>query len=225
MTFLWPDNLWSMLVLPLLPLLYLWLLRRAGKPALKLSSPERRARRRRSALAAARAAGAGVGGPGAAAAGPGAPDRARDTAGAKSTILLAIDISRSMRVQDVKPTRMVAAQDAAKAFLGDGAAPHRRGPGHLRRHGPGGAGSHAGPPVGGRRDRRHPDAVRHRHRQRHRGVPGRTVPRPRHRPGSDDLRSTPRGAQPGRRTARRSCRRSRSRRWRRAPTTRPRSSC
>jgi Ca-activated chloride channel family protein len=38
---------------------------------------------------------------------------------AKSTILLAMDISRSMRVTDVKPTRMVAAQDAAKAFLSE----------------------------------------------------------------------------------------------------------
>jgi Ca-activated chloride channel family protein len=36
---------------------------------------------------------------------------------AKSTILLALDISRSMRVADVEPTRMVAAQEAAKAFL------------------------------------------------------------------------------------------------------------
>jgi Ca-activated chloride channel homolog len=38
---------------------------------------------------------------------------------AKSTILLAMDISRSMRVADVKPTRMVAAQEAAKAFLSE----------------------------------------------------------------------------------------------------------
>jgi Ca-activated chloride channel family protein len=38
---------------------------------------------------------------------------------AKSTIMLAIDISRSMRVEDVKPTRMVAAQEAAKAFLSE----------------------------------------------------------------------------------------------------------
>jgi Ca-activated chloride channel family protein len=119
MTFLWPDNLWSMLVLPLLPLLYLWLLRRAGKPALKLSS-----------LSVARAA-----------AGPrwrrhvppalvlaalallmlalARPTAPVHTAGAKSTILLAIDISRSMRVNDVKPSRMEAAQDAAKLFLKD----------------------------------------------------------------------------------------------------------
>ena len=118
MTFLWPDTLWWMLVLPLLPLLYLWLLRRAGKPALKLSS-----------LSVARAA-----------AGPrwrrhvppalvfvalslmllalARPSAPVTLPWAKSTILLAIDISRSMRVQDVKPTRMVAAQDAAKAFVG-----------------------------------------------------------------------------------------------------------
>ena len=117
MTFLWPDTLWWMLVLPLLPLLYLWLLRRAGKPALKLSS-----------LSVARAA-----------AGPrwrrhvppalvfvalslmllalARPSAPVTLPWAKSTILLAIDISRSMRVQDVKPTRMVAAQQAAKAFL------------------------------------------------------------------------------------------------------------
>jgi Ca-activated chloride channel homolog len=38
---------------------------------------------------------------------------------ARSTIVLAIDISRSMRVDDVKPTRMVAAQEAAKAFIAE----------------------------------------------------------------------------------------------------------
>jgi Ca-activated chloride channel family protein len=117
MHFLWPHNLWWMLLLPLLPALYLWLLRRGAKPALRLAT-----------LNVARAA-----------AGPAwrrhVPPTlvfaalavlvlalARPTAPvtlpwAKSTILLAIDISRSMRVADVKPTRMVAAQEAAKAFL------------------------------------------------------------------------------------------------------------
>jgi Ca-activated chloride channel family protein len=38
---------------------------------------------------------------------------------AKSSIWLAMDISRSMRVTDVSPTRMVAAQEAAKAFLAE----------------------------------------------------------------------------------------------------------
>jgi Ca-activated chloride channel homolog len=119
MHFLWPLNLWWMLLLPLLPALYLWLLRRAGKQVLKFYS-----------LRVVREA-------------AGRPWRrhvppvliflalallllalARPTAPvplpwAKSTILLAIDISRSMRVEDVKPSRMVAAQEAAKAFLAE----------------------------------------------------------------------------------------------------------
>lgn len=119
MQFLWPHALWWMLLLPGLPLLYLWLLRRRRRTVLKLSS-----------VAIARAA---------------AAPRwrrhlppalvflalsllllalARPTARvtlpwAKSTILLAMDISRSMRVADVQPTRMVAAQEAAKAFLSE----------------------------------------------------------------------------------------------------------
>jgi Ca-activated chloride channel family protein len=38
---------------------------------------------------------------------------------ARSSILLAMDVSLSMRVTDVKPNRMVAAQEAAKLFLRD----------------------------------------------------------------------------------------------------------
>ena len=119
MHFLWPHNLWWMLVLPLLPALYLWLLRRAGRPALTFSSlgvvREAAGHQWRRhvppaliflALALLLLA------------------LARPTAPvplpwAKSTILLAIDISRSMRVDDVKPNRMVAAQEAAKAFLSE----------------------------------------------------------------------------------------------------------
>ncbi len=116
MDFLWPRNLWLLLALPLLPVLYLWLLRRP-KPALRVSD-----------LGIVRRA-------------AGRPWRrhvppaliflalcvlllglARPTARltlpwARTTILLAMDVSLSMRVQDVKPTRMVAAQDAAKTFL------------------------------------------------------------------------------------------------------------
>ncbi|NJN05511.1 MAG: VWA domain-containing protein [Rhodobacteraceae bacterium] len=36
---------------------------------------------------------------------------------ARTTLMLALDASLSMRVADVEPTRMVAAQQAAKAFL------------------------------------------------------------------------------------------------------------
>jgi Ca-activated chloride channel family protein len=106
-----------MLLLPVLPALYLWLLRRGGQPVRMPSTwaPVRASANRRwqrhagpalilLALALLLLA------------------VARPTASvmlpwAKSTILLAIDISRSMRVTDVEPTRMVAAQEAAKAFL------------------------------------------------------------------------------------------------------------
>ena len=119
MHFLWPHNLWWMLVLPLLPALYLCLLRRAGKRALTFSSlsvvREAAGRQWRRhvppalifvALALLLMALA-------------RPTAAVPLPWAKSTILLAIDISRSMRVEDVKPNRMVAAQEAAKAFLSE----------------------------------------------------------------------------------------------------------
>ena len=38
MTYLWPGHLWLLLALPLLPLLYVWLLRRRGKRALRYSN-------------------------------------------------------------------------------------------------------------------------------------------------------------------------------------------
>jgi Ca-activated chloride channel family protein len=119
MQFLWPNNFWWMLVLPLLPAFYLWLLARRGKQAIMFPSllvvraAAGRSWRRHLppalvfvalsllALALTR---------------PTAPVA---LPWSKSTILLAMDISRSMRVQDVKPTRMVAAQEAAKAFLGE----------------------------------------------------------------------------------------------------------
>lgn len=119
MSFLWPQYLWSMLALPLLPAVYLWLLRRRGKPAVRYSS-----------VAAVRAAGgrhwrrhvppallllafAGM-----------TLAMARPVARvplpwARTTIMLAVDVSLSMRVSDVKPTRLAAAQDAAKLFLSE----------------------------------------------------------------------------------------------------------
>ena len=56
MNFLWPQYLWLMLALPLLPVLYLWLLRRRGKPALRYSSLAVVREASRPPLAAARAA-------------------------------------------------------------------------------------------------------------------------------------------------------------------------
>ncbi len=118
MTFLWPHNLWFLLLLPVLPALYLWLLRRRKKTVLVWSSLHvvraagpRRAWRRHvppalifTALALLLCATA-------------RPSATVPLPWARSTVILALDISRSMRVDDVKPTRMVAAQQAAKAFL------------------------------------------------------------------------------------------------------------
>jgi Ca-activated chloride channel family protein len=117
MNFLWPQNLWLMLVLPLLPALYLWLLCRPGKTALRLSSlgvvrlaSSRQWRRHVPPALFFLALSVLLFG------------LARPTARvtlpwARSTIMLAMDVSLSMRVKDVKPTRMVAAQEAAKSFL------------------------------------------------------------------------------------------------------------
>ena len=119
MTFLWPQYLWSMLALPLLPVLYLWLLRRRGKPALRYSSLHvvRETSHRPwwrhvppallliacslLLFAAAR------------------PLASLTLPWARSSIMLAMDVSLSMRVSDVKPTRLAAAQEAAKLFLRD----------------------------------------------------------------------------------------------------------
>jgi Ca-activated chloride channel family protein len=117
MNFLWPQNLWLLLALPLLPALYLWLLRRRRKVTLRVSSVSI-ARRALGpqwrqhvppalfglALAALLLALA-------------RPAARVTLPWSTSTILLAIDVSLSMRVRDVKPTRMVAAQEAARAFL------------------------------------------------------------------------------------------------------------
>jgi len=119
MSFLWPGHLWLLLALPLLPLLYVWLLRRRGKTALRFSSLDLvrqasvRPWRRHVPpvllflacavllLAAAR------------------PTATLTLPWARSQILLAMDVSLSMRVTDVKPSRLAAAQEAAKTFLGE----------------------------------------------------------------------------------------------------------
>ncbi len=117
MNFLWPHNLWLMLALPLLPALYLWLLRRRNKTVLRLRSlgvvraasspPWRRhgpALLFLSALAVLLLASA-------------RPTAQVTLPWARTTIMLAMDVSLSMRVADVEPTRMVAAQQAAKSFV------------------------------------------------------------------------------------------------------------
>jgi Ca-activated chloride channel family protein len=119
MSFIWPRMLWLLLLLPLLVLLYAWLLRRRRRTTVRLAS-----------LAVAKAA---LGkGPSwrrhvppallllalasllVATARPMAVIRLPV---AERTIVLAMDVSGSMRAEDVKPNRLVASQEAAKAFL------------------------------------------------------------------------------------------------------------
>jgi Ca-activated chloride channel family protein len=120
MFFLWPQYLWLMLALPLLPVVYVWLLRRRRKMAVRFSSLH---------VVSAAAAGSNFRRhlPPAllmlacsmlliAAARPVAQV---PLPWARKTIMLAMDVSLSMRVTDVKPTRLAAAQDAVKLFLRD----------------------------------------------------------------------------------------------------------
>jgi Ca-activated chloride channel family protein len=119
MTFQWPSLLWGLLLVPALVGAYLWLLKRRRRSTVRLAS-----------IAVARAAlGPGPGWrrhvPPAlmlvaitallfAAARPMAVVNLPLT---QRTIMLAMDVSGSMRATDVKPNRIVASQEAAKAFV------------------------------------------------------------------------------------------------------------
>jgi Ca-activated chloride channel family protein len=121
MTFLWPEFLWLLLVLPLLVLLYVWLLRRKKKMALRYASlsivreamGKGQSFRRHIppilfllSLAAMLVASS-------------RPFAVVTLPSQRETIILAMDVSGSMRATDVQPNRLVAAQNAAKAFLKD----------------------------------------------------------------------------------------------------------
>ena len=121
MTFLWPQFLWLLLTLPLLVAVYSWLLRRKKKMALRYASLSivreamgaGQSLRRHfppllfllamaaMLLAAAR------------------PFAVVTLPSQQETIILAMDVSGSMRATDVQPNRLVASQNAAKAFLAD----------------------------------------------------------------------------------------------------------
>ena len=117
--FLWPDLLWLLLLLPLLVAGYLWLLHRRRRFALRYASLSlvreaigTGARWRRHLppalllaaialllLAAAR------------------PTAVITLPTRQDTVLLAMDVSGSMRATDVEPTRLEAAQNAAREFI------------------------------------------------------------------------------------------------------------
>lgn len=119
MTFMWPNLLWLLLLVPLLVAAYVWLLLRRRKTALRYAN-----------LAIVKQAlGKGVGWrrhvPPAlmlaaitvlivAVARPAA---VVELASSRATVILSMDVSGSMQANDIEPSRIVAAQEAAKAFI------------------------------------------------------------------------------------------------------------
>ena len=121
MTFQWPEMLWFLAGVPALVGLYVWLMRRRKKNALRYASLSivreamgpRHALRRHVppallllslvAMIVAMAR----------------PSAVVTLPFQRSTIILAMDVSGSMRAQDVQPNRLVAAQNAARAFIAD----------------------------------------------------------------------------------------------------------
>lgn len=119
MHFLWPQFLWLLLALPVLVGLYVLLLRRKKKLAVRYASlsiikeamgtgPQLRRHIPPAlfllAMAALLVAAA-------------RPVAVVTLPSNQQTIILAMDVSGSMRATDVQPNRLVAAQNAAKAFL------------------------------------------------------------------------------------------------------------
>src|SRR4051812_45773620 len=120
MTFQWPEFLWLGAALPLLAAAYVYILRRRKKFAVRYSSlglikeAMRAPSWRRHVppvllalslalliIAVAR------------------PSAVMTLPSQHETVILAMDVSGSMRASDVEPNRLVAAQNAAKAFIGD----------------------------------------------------------------------------------------------------------
>jgi Ca-activated chloride channel homolog len=117
--FLWPEMLWLLALLPVLVLLYVWLLSRRKKNTLRFSTVSlvkeamgRGASWRRHVPPALLLL--AIGTLFVAAARPTAIVSLPST---QKTIILAMDVSGSMRAADVQPNRLVASQEAAKAFL------------------------------------------------------------------------------------------------------------
>ncbi len=121
MIFLWPDLLWLLALVPLLVAGYVWLLRRRKKLAVRYAnlSMVKEAMGtgrtlRRHIPAALFFAGLTI-----IAVALARPAALVTLPSAHGTIILAIDVSGSMRATDVEPNRLEAAQAAARSFVDD----------------------------------------------------------------------------------------------------------
>ena len=121
MNFLWPQFLWLLLAVPILVLLYLWLLRRKKKMAIRYASlsivreamgPAQSLKRHLPPFLFLLSMVAML-------VGSARPLAVVTLPSNQQTIVLAIDVSGSMRAADVQPSRLEAAQAAAKSFIKD----------------------------------------------------------------------------------------------------------
>jgi Ca-activated chloride channel homolog len=121
MQFLWPDSLWLLLIVPVSVAGYVYALGRRKKTALRYASlilvrdaigPGQRLRRHLPALLVLLALVCAL-------LGVARPTAVFTLPSEYQTIVLAMDVSRSMRATDMQPSRIGAAQNAAKAFIRD----------------------------------------------------------------------------------------------------------
>jgi Ca-activated chloride channel family protein len=119
MSFLWPQALWLLLAAPALVALYIFLLRRKKKNALRYASlglvrealgPRQRFRRHVPPLLFLLAMIALI-------VAIARPSATITLPSERRTIILAVDVSLSMRANDVEPSRIEAARAAAKEFV------------------------------------------------------------------------------------------------------------
>ncbi len=119
MQFLWPDLLWLLLIVPMLVAAYVYALGRRKKMALRYASlmlvrdaiaPGQWLRRHLPAMLLLLALVCSL-------LGVARPTAVITLPSEHQTIVLAMDVSRSMRATDMKPSRIGAAQDAVKTFV------------------------------------------------------------------------------------------------------------
>src|SRR5262245_3246445 len=121
MTFGWPLALVALVLVPVLAVLYVWHDRRRdrvearfGNPALMPNVVDRKPGKLRYVPLIVFLVGLA-----AMIVGVARPHATLDVAREEATVVLALDVSRSMKSEDVEPTRLDAARNAAKQFMAD----------------------------------------------------------------------------------------------------------